>query len=76
LIYFILEVLSNRPYADGLSRTKYKVEDMQKKMNKSRGKIVQFLAESLNEQALGQNQNTYELLVDSNKYMVECQQTG
>jgi hypothetical protein len=67
---------SNRSSADEWSRKKYKVEDFQTKMNKSRGKIIQFLAESLNEQVLEQHQNTYELLEDSFKYMVECQQTG
>jgi hypothetical protein len=45
-------------------------------MNKSRGKIVQFLAESMKEQLLGQQQATYEMLKDSSKYIVECQQTG
>jgi len=45
-------------------------------MKKSRGKVVQFIAESLKEQVLEQQKNTYELLKDSSKYIVECQQTG
>jgi hypothetical protein len=49
---------------------------LQIKFNKSRGKIVQFLAESLKEQLLADQQTNYALLKDSSKYIVECQQTG
>jgi hypothetical protein len=60
----------------GSPQKKFQVEDLQKKMNKPRGKILQFIAESLKEKVLEDQQATYKVLKDSSKYIVECQQTG
>jgi hypothetical protein len=59
-----------------LPRNNYQVEDLQKKMKKTRGKIAQFLAESLNEQVLEQQQANYELFRDGSIYIAKCQNTG
>jgi hypothetical protein len=66
----------NSPSKGGASPPKYKIDELQTKMKKSRGKVVQFIAESLKEQVLEQQKNTYQLLKDSSKYVVECQQKG
>jgi mRNA-degrading endonuclease YafQ of YafQ-DinJ toxin-antitoxin module len=55
---------------------KYQVEDLQKKMKKSRSKIAQFLTETLKEQELEQQQSNRKLFTDSYKYIFECQQEG
>jgi hypothetical protein len=52
------------------------VEEFQTKYNQSRGKMAQFLAESLKEKFLEHQQNTYKLFKESTKYIVECQLTG
>jgi len=59
-----------------MPQNKYQIEDLQKKIKKSRNKIAQFLAESLKEQELEQQQANRQLFTDSYKYIFECQLAG
>jgi hypothetical protein len=59
-----------------MPQKKYQIEDLQKNMKKSKSKIAQFLAESLKEQELEQQQANRKLFTDSYKYIFECQLEG
>jgi hypothetical protein len=64
----------NRPSVSGFSSNIFQENELQKQ--KFKEKIVQFYAESLKEQVLKYQQNSYEILKESAKYIVECQLTG
>jgi predicted extracellular nuclease len=69
----LCSALNSSRSAAVMPQKKYKVEDLQKKMNKSRSKIAQFLAEFLKEQELEHKQVKQKVYRDSSKYLFECQ---